>query len=166
MRFHHFCCSRVAFEIQRNFILVPQVSSKVHFPFTEDRKFYWSIYDSWWQHQMSVCALRHEKWAVWKFRALSASFSFLSSPPSVPTLLLASFFALSLTLDPSSLLQSSTEMLTKQARPWATSSPQNSLSSPTHPPVCDKCGLYDWQVNEVNIVVEFSNRFPNPKLDF
>ena len=28
------------------------------------------------------------------------------------------------------------------------------------------CLLTDWQVNEVNIVVKCSNRFPLPKLDF
>ena len=28
------------------------------------------------------------------------------------------------------------------------------------------CRLADWQVNEVNIVVKCSNRFPIPKLDF
>ena len=28
------------------------------------------------------------------------------------------------------------------------------------------CILTDWQVNEVNIVVKYSNRFPIPKLDF
>ena len=28
------------------------------------------------------------------------------------------------------------------------------------------CRLADWQVNEVNIVVKYSNRFPIPKLDF
>ena len=28
------------------------------------------------------------------------------------------------------------------------------------------CRLGDWQVNEVNIVVKCSNRFPIPKLDF
>ena len=28
------------------------------------------------------------------------------------------------------------------------------------------CILTDWQVNEVNIVVKYSNRFPIPKLNF
>ena len=28
------------------------------------------------------------------------------------------------------------------------------------------CRLADWQVNEVKIVVKYSNRFPIPKLDF
>ena len=63
---------------------------------------------------------------------LQAFPSFLPHPPH-PTLLLASFFALSLTLVPSSLLQSRMEMLSMQARPWTTSSPKNSLSSPTDP---------------------------------
>ena len=32
--------------------------------------------------------------------------------------------------------------------------------------VCDKAQTADWQTNEVNIVVECSNRFPIPALDF
>ena len=40
-------------------------------------------YDSWWQHQMSVRKLRHDRPSGWfsKSRGLSASISFLSSPP-------------------------------------------------------------------------------------
>ena len=40
-------------------------------------------YDSWWQHQMSVRELRHDRPSGWfsKSRGLSASVSFLSSPP-------------------------------------------------------------------------------------
>ena len=72
---------------------------------------------------------------------LQAFPSFLPHPPPPPTLLLASFFALSLTLVPSSLLQSRMEMLSMQVHPWTTSSPKNSLSSPTDPPMCDKCRL-------------------------
>ena len=67
---------------------------------------------------------------------------FFTPPPPLPTLLLAPFFPMSLTLVPSSLLQSRKEALATEARPWTTSSPKNSLSSPTHPPVCDKCRLY------------------------
>ena len=58
------------------------------------------------------------------------------------------------------------EMLSMQARLWATSSPKNSLSSPTDPPDVRQMQTVDWQVNRVNIVVECSNRFPMPKLDF
>ena len=41
-------------------------------------------YDSWWQHQMSVPKLRHDRSSgrFSKSRGLSASVSFLSSPPS------------------------------------------------------------------------------------
>ena len=40
-------------------------------------------YDSWWQHQMSVRELRHDGPSGWfsKSRGLSASVSFLPSPP-------------------------------------------------------------------------------------
>ena len=40
-------------------------------------------YDSWWQRQMSVRELKHDKPSRWfsKSRGLSASVSFLSSPP-------------------------------------------------------------------------------------
>ena len=39
-------------------------------------------YDSWWQHQMSVRELRHDRSGRFsKSRGLSASVSFLSSPP-------------------------------------------------------------------------------------
>ena len=40
-------------------------------------------YDSWWQRQMSVRELKHDKPSGWfsKSRGLSASVSFLSSPP-------------------------------------------------------------------------------------
>ena len=39
-------------------------------------------YDSWWQHQLSVRELRHDRPSGWfsKSRGLSASVSFLSSP--------------------------------------------------------------------------------------
>ena len=63
-------------------------------------------YDSCWQHQMSVRSLRHDRTSgrFSKSRGLSASVSFLSSPP-LPALLLAPFFARSLTLVPRSLLR-------------------------------------------------------------
>ena len=73
-------------------------------------------YDSWWQHQMSVRELRHDRPSGWfsKSRGLSASVSFLSSPP-LPALLLAPFFTWSLTLVPHSLLLNRTETLATQA---------------------------------------------------
>ena len=50
---------RDASEIFWHFILVLHVSWKVHFR-SEDQAFYWSIYDSCWQDQVSVRALRHD----------------------------------------------------------------------------------------------------------
>ena len=98
---------RNASEVFLNFVLVLHVSWKVYFR-SEDRAFYWSIYDSCWQDQMSVRALRHDKRCGWfsKFRGLSASVSSLSSPP--PPRLLAPFFA-------RPLLWNSTETLASQA---------------------------------------------------
>ena len=73
-------------------------------------------YDSCWQHQMSVRSLRHDRpnGRFSKSRGLSASVSFLSSPP-LPALLLAPFFARSLTLVPRSLFLHRTETLATQA---------------------------------------------------
>ena len=58
-------------------------------------------YDSWWQHQMLMRELRHDRpgGRFSKSRGLSASVSFLSSPP-LPALLLTPFFSRSLTLVP------------------------------------------------------------------
>ena len=90
-----------------NFVLVLNVSCKVSFR-SEDRAFYWSIYDSSGQDQMSVRPLRHDKRCGWfsKSWGLSASVSFLSSPPRPR--LLAPFFAWP-------LLRNSTETLASQA---------------------------------------------------
>ena len=98
---------RDASEMFLNFVLVLHVSWKVYFS-SEDRAFYWSIYDSCWQDQMSVRPLRHDKRCGWfsKSWGLSASVSFLSSPP--PPRLLAPFFAWP-------LLRNSTETLASQA---------------------------------------------------
>ena len=65
---------------------------------------------------MSVRELRHDRPSgrFSKSRGLSASVSFLSSPP-LPALLLAPFFARSLTLVPRSLLLNRTETLATQA---------------------------------------------------
>ena len=84
-------------------------------------------YDSCWQHQMSVRSLRHDRPSgrFSKSRGLSASVSFLSSPP-LPALLLAPFFARSLTLVPRSLFLHRTETLATQA---------NSSSLIRHPPI-------------------------------
>ena len=65
---------------------------------------------------MSVRELRHDRPSgrFSKSRGLSASVFFLSSPP-LPALLLAPFFARSLTLVPRSLLLNRTETLATQA---------------------------------------------------
>ena len=61
-------------------------SPKIHFRSTEGQTFYWSIYDSWWQHQMSVCALRHDGLSgrFSKSRCLSASVSLPFFPNPSP----------------------------------------------------------------------------------
>ena len=66
---------------------------------------------------MSVRELRHDRPSGWfsKSRGLSASVSFLSSPPLL-ALLLAPFFAPSLTLVPRSLSLNRTETIATQAR--------------------------------------------------
>ena len=66
---------------------------------------------------MSVRELRHDRPSGWfsKSRGLSASVSFLSSSPLL-ALLLAPFFARSLTLVPRSLFLNRTETLATQAR--------------------------------------------------
>ena len=98
----------------------------------------------WQLMTASNASVRTQAWKVGGFKipgfVCKLFLPFFPTPPP-PTLLLASFFALSLTLVPSSLLQSRMEMLSMQARPWTTSSPKNSLSSPTDPPMCDKCRL-------------------------
>ena len=123
----------------------------------------------WQLMTASNASVRTQAWKVGGFKipgfVCKLFLPFFPTLPS-PTLLLAPFFALSLTLVPSSLLQSRMEMLSMQARPWTTSSPKNSLSSPTDPPDVRQMQTVDWQVNRVNIVVECSNRFPMPKLDF
>ena len=66
---------------------------------------------------MSVRELTHDRLSRWfsKSRGMSASVSFLSSPP-LPALLLAPLFAWSLTLVPRSFLLNRTETLATQAR--------------------------------------------------
>ena len=78
-------------------------------------------YDSCWQRQMSVRELRHGRPSgrFSESRGLSASVSFLSSPP-LPALLLAPFFARSLTLVPHSLLLNRTETLATEANYFGT----------------------------------------------
>ena len=58
-------------------------SPKVHFRSTEGQTFYWSIYDSWWQHQTSVCALGHDS-PSGRF-SKSCCFSASVSSPFFPT---------------------------------------------------------------------------------
>ena len=83
--------------------------------------FYWSICESWWQYQISVHALRHDRWGGWfsKSWGLSASISFLSSP-SPPGSFTHPTFARSLTLIPSSLHGNCTEVLATQSN-WGLS---------------------------------------------
>ena len=73
-------------------------------------------YDSWWQHQMSVCELRHDRPSgrFSKSRGLSASVSFLSSPPP-PRSFTYAIFERSLTIVPRSLLLNRTVKLATQA---------------------------------------------------
>ena len=85
-------------------------------PLYGDQTFYWSINDSWWQHQMSVRALRHGTPMARQFGGfpnpwvcLQAFRSFL--PHLLPALLLASFF-----MGPCSLLGNRVEMRATQAR--------------------------------------------------
>ena len=56
---------------------------RMRFCCMEGQTFYWSIYDSWWQHQMSVSAVRHERPSghFSKSRGLSASVSFFLPQP-------------------------------------------------------------------------------------
>ena len=68
------------------------LTSKVYFgskftSATEGWRFYWLIYDNRWQHEISVCALRHERPSgqFSKSRGLSASVSFLPSPFPPPS---------------------------------------------------------------------------------
>ena len=74
-------------------------------------------YDSWWQHQMSVSELRHDRPSgrFSKSRGLSASVSFLSSPPP-PRSFTYAIFERSLTIVPRSLLLNRTVTLATQAR--------------------------------------------------
>ena len=88
-------------------------SSEVHFRSTESQTFYRSDADDSIKCRSE---LRHDRLSGWflKSRGLSANVSFLSSPP-LPALLIAQFFAWSLTLVPRSLLRNSTETLATQA---------------------------------------------------
>ena len=83
--------------------------------------FYWSICESWWQYQISVHALRHDRWGGWfsKSWGLSASISFLSSP-SPPHSFTHPTFVSSLMLIPSSLHGNCMEVLATQAN-WGLS---------------------------------------------
>ena len=83
--------------------------------------FYWSICESWWQYQISVHALRHDRPGGWfsKSWGLSASISFLSSP-SPPGSFTHPTFVWSLTLIPSSLHGNCTEVLVTQSN-WGLS---------------------------------------------
>ena len=78
--------------------------------------FYWSICESWWQYQISVHALRHDRWGGWfsKLWGLSASISLLSSP-SPPHSFTHPTFVSSLMLIPSSLHGNCMEVLATQA---------------------------------------------------
>ena len=73
-------------------------------------------YDSWWQQQMSLRELRHDRPSGWfsKFWVCLQVFpSFIPHP--LPALLQAPFFARSSTLTPLSLLLNRTETLATQA---------------------------------------------------
>ena len=70
-------------QIQKNIFWVHIRVLKSSFPLHWDPNILLVNYDSWWQHQMSVRELRHDRPSGWfsKSRGLSASVSFLSSPP-------------------------------------------------------------------------------------
>ena len=70
-------------KIQKKIILVSHTRLLSSFPLHGRTNILLANYDSWWQHQMSVCELRHDRpsWRFSKSRGLSASVSFLSSPP-------------------------------------------------------------------------------------
>ena len=92
---------------------VPMHPQKFNSAATEGQTFYWWIYDSWWQHQMSVHALRHDRPSgrFSKSWGLSASISLPFLPAPSLLLLLVRFFAWSVTLIPHSLLQNHTQTL-------------------------------------------------------
>ena len=71
-----------AFQEKKNFGFT-NASSTCSFPLHGRPNILLVNYDSWWQHQMSVRELRHDRPSGWfsKSRGLSASVSFLSSPP-------------------------------------------------------------------------------------
>ena len=87
-------------------------SSEVHFRSTESQTFYWSIMTADDSIKiMSVCELRHDRPSgqFSKSRGLSASVSFLSSPPP-PGSFTYAIFERSLTIIPRSLLLNCTVM--------------------------------------------------------
>ena len=90
-------------------------------------------YDSWWQHQMSVCELRHDRPSgrFSKSRGLSASVSFLSSPPP-PRSFTYAIFERSLTIVPRSLLLNRTVTLATQARSYEDKNDTPSTLSKNH----------------------------------
>ena len=53
--------------------ITTQATLKVIFRSTEGQTFYWSIYDSWWQHQMSVRTLKHD-WPSGRFSFIRVIF--------------------------------------------------------------------------------------------
>ena len=70
-------------QIQKNIFWIHIRVLRSSFPLHWNPNILLVNYDSWWQHQMSVRELRHDRPSgrFSKSRGLSASVSFLSSPP-------------------------------------------------------------------------------------
>ena len=104
-------------QIQKNIFWIHIRVLRSSFPLHWNPNILLVNYDSWWQHQMSVRELRHDRPSgrFSKSRGLSASVSFLSSPPP-PRSFPYAIFARSLTIVPRSLLLNRTETLATQAK--------------------------------------------------
>ena len=93
-------------KIQKNNFGFTHASSKFHFCSTEGQTLFLLVnFNSWWQHQMSVCKLKHDRpsgWfsKSWGFFCLQEFPSFHLHP--LPALLLLPFFVRSLIYSSSS----------------------------------------------------------------
>ena len=117
---------RIHWDFTINAVQRSEIQKIIYFGFTpaplkfisaprKDKHFIGQLW-GWWQHQMSMRELRHDRPSEWfsKWRVCLQAFpSFL--PHRLPALLLALFFARSLTLVSRSLLLKSTETLATQA---------------------------------------------------
>ena len=101
-------------------------SSEVHFRSTESQTFYRSIMtaDDSIKCRCANSGMTGPSGWFSKSRGLSASVSFLSSPPPARSFTFAPFFARSLNLVPRSLLLNRTETLATQARLYSVTLPR------------------------------------------